>query len=260
MEVFHYVANQLQGVSNFDNPNRKVNEMEQNMGAIYNDFDHDSSRLMDDDNESIIFSQSTNLLEDDKIVASVMPQLAVDYAILESDRTEGTLYPHLVIDHELVDVTSSARDPKYLDKVYKIVVFEWKSISTEMTGKTFDIYNMRHRSNWEGADSVYDAWLILNRRRRKWFSYTKFCRTFPHWQKARDDFEKNDNRSSDESCGEERDDKELVKVMCFPSDTVIVVSDEEVDMVINKENTDLFVNDSVADFPIICFSPTKLFV
>ena len=44
---------------------------------------------------------------------------------------------------------------------------------------------MRQRNNWEGADSVYDAWLLSNNTLRKWFPYEKFISMFPEWEHQR---------------------------------------------------------------------------
>ena len=44
---------------------------------------------------------------------------------------------------------------------------------------------MQQRNNWEGADSVYDAWLLSNNTPRKWFPYQKFISMFPEWETQR---------------------------------------------------------------------------
>ena len=44
---------------------------------------------------------------------------------------------------------------------------------------------MQQRNNWEGADSVYDAWLLSNNTPRKWFPYKKFISMFPEWEHQR---------------------------------------------------------------------------
>ena len=44
---------------------------------------------------------------------------------------------------------------------------------------------LRQRNNWEGADSVYDAWLLSNNTPRKWFPYQKFISMFPEWETQR---------------------------------------------------------------------------
>ena len=44
---------------------------------------------------------------------------------------------------------------------------------------------MWQRNNWEGADSVYDDWLLSNDTPRKWFPYQKFISMFPEWETQR---------------------------------------------------------------------------
>ena len=44
---------------------------------------------------------------------------------------------------------------------------------------------MRQRDNWKGADSVYDASLLLNNMPRKLFPYKKFLSMFPEWETQR---------------------------------------------------------------------------
>ena len=159
MEIFHYVSNELKGTPNFECGNTVPIE---NTGAIYNDFDRNPGSLLEDmSTQESSYSQSSNLEEGNIAdMQNLVPQSAIDYAILEADRTEGILYPYLAIDHDLVDCTSQPRDPAYLEKVYKIFTFAWKDILREMTTTTFEIYHMRERIDWSGADSVYDAWLL----------------------------------------------------------------------------------------------------
>ena len=44
---------------------------------------------------------------------------------------------------------------------------------------------MRQRSNWEGADSMYDAWLLSNNAPRKWSPYKKFISMLPECEQQR---------------------------------------------------------------------------
>ena len=53
------------------------------------------------------------------------------------------------------------------------------------SAELFNIYQMRQRNNWEGADSMYDAWLLSNNTPRKWFPYKKFISMFPEWETQR---------------------------------------------------------------------------
>lgn len=60
MEIFHYLAEKLKIVANFENDNKTL-DVDKGFGAVYNDFDFNSQALLDGDNENITFSQSSNL-------------------------------------------------------------------------------------------------------------------------------------------------------------------------------------------------------
>ena len=45
-----------------------------------------------------------------------------------------------------------------MEKVYKIATGGFKELP--ITQKVLEIYEMRQRGEWEGPDSVYDAWLL----------------------------------------------------------------------------------------------------
>ena len=139
---------------------------------------------------------------------------------MEADKTEGLLYEHLVLDHEQLDVTSEARCEDYLGKVYKLVTFAWKEISVFLQGKTLEIYKMRYRNKWEGADSIYDAWLLSLNLRRSWFPYRKFNRLFPFWRKLCESFVQEEVSSNEETTDdeilEEVDELSSPKKICEP--------------------------------------------
>ena len=44
---------------------------------------------------------------------------------------------------------------------------------------------MWQKNNWEGADSVHDAWLLSNDTPREWFPYKKFISMFPELETQR---------------------------------------------------------------------------
>ena len=46
---------------------------------------------------------------------------------------------------------------------------------------TIEVYRMRQRTNWEGPDSIYDAWLLLSNFTRKWFDNVAFLEKHPDW-------------------------------------------------------------------------------
>jgi len=137
----------------------------------------------DDAETDLMFSQSVAIEEPVvEFNTSIVPQEAIDKAILKSDEVDGVLYAHLTVDHELFDVTSKATDVAYLQKVSTILRKSWKEMAPELDRRIFEIYEMRERNEWKGADSLYDAWLISSGKFRKWFCKPKFKHHFPDYK------------------------------------------------------------------------------
>ena len=98
-------------------------------------------------------------------------------------KNEPVFYNTLAFDHPDYDISSSTPDKEYLKKVHRLATGGYKDINR--SEELFNIYEMRQRNNWEGADSVYDAWLLSNNTPRKWFPYKKFISMFPEWEHQR---------------------------------------------------------------------------
>ena len=81
-----------------------------------------------------------------------------------------------------MDYVSEARDrdKDYMNKFYGIATFGWRDMVQQITVKTFEIFQMRDRTGWEGADALHDAWLLEHNFRRKWFPYKLLVTRFPH--------------------------------------------------------------------------------
>ena len=76
----------------------------------------------------MLFSKSANSEIEVSVHESVLvPQIAIDH-VAEADKTEAALYQYLSFDTELLDVNNDATDEEYIDKVYKLVAFEWREI------------------------------------------------------------------------------------------------------------------------------------
>ena len=183
MVVFHYVANQLKDVPLFEST-IEVEDDEFGKGSSYNDFDNDPIQLLlSKCDESFCYSQSSNAMENETESTDIVPQDAIDNAVLEADRVEGILYDHLAFESECFDCTSEATDAEYIEKVYRIASYDhdaWKNL--DVSEETVNIFEMRRRSDWHGADSVYDAWLIANKYRRSWFRYDMFFKRYPDYE------------------------------------------------------------------------------
>ena len=89
----------------------------------------------------------------------------------------------LAFDHPDYNISSSTSDKEYLNKVHRLATGGYKDINH--SEELFDVYEMQQRNNWEGADSMYNAWLLSNKTPRKWFPYKKSISIFPEWETKR---------------------------------------------------------------------------
>lgn len=187
MAVFHYVAHLLRDEPIFDTPiNDQMNDGAAGMGAIYNDFDFNPMSLLHDEEiEHFSFSQQlTNSRVTDNDVASAGNAAALvqalDHAIIKADEHEGINYEDLVWDTELFDNSSETCDLAYMEKVVTLASNtngSWESLG--LTEKAVNMFRRRLRTKWEGADTVYDAWLIRKGCERPWFDYHLLDTTYP---------------------------------------------------------------------------------
>ena len=89
MEMFHYVAEKLRVYPLFENGNKSI-KINKERGAVYNDFDFDSTELLSECTSNITYSQT--LVQDASDVFSLksdalVPQIFIDLAVLEADKT-----------------------------------------------------------------------------------------------------------------------------------------------------------------------------
>ena len=182
MEVFHHLAIVLKDVDIFDaQPMDLAND--ENSGAIYNDFDSNPLDLLGGISDAPCYSQSSNLQK--KVVPEnedVAPKEAIEYALLEGDKNESIFVDFLTFPTDLYDISTSEPDLDYMAKVHRIATVENESDFEEdmdITEDVINVYKMRYRNNWHGTDSIYDAWLLVQGYKRKWFPYSRFHRKYP---------------------------------------------------------------------------------
>ena len=70
-------------------------------------------------------------------------------------KNEPVFYNTLAFDHPDYDISSSTPYKEYLKKVHRLATGGYKDING--SEELFNIYEMRQRNNWVGADSVYDT-------------------------------------------------------------------------------------------------------
>ena len=79
-----------------------------------------------------------------------------------------------------------------MEKVYNIATVGFKELP--ITQKVLEIYEMRQRGEWEGPDSVYEAWLLPNNSRRKWFPNKFFAKLYHDWEEKTNQLFEEENR------------------------------------------------------------------
>ena len=134
------------------------------------------TELLSECTSSTTYSQT--LVQDPRDVFSLnsdalVPQISIDHAVLEADKNnEPVFYNTLAFDHPDYDISSSTPDKEYLNKVHRLATGGYKDINRSK--ELIHIYEMQQRKNWEGADDMYDAWLLSNNMPRKWFLTRSF--------------------------------------------------------------------------------------
>ena len=119
MEVFHYVAEKLRVYPLFENGNKSI-KINKERGAVYNDFDFNSTELLSECSSNITYSQTS--VQDTNDVFSLnsdalVPQMSIDHAVLEANKNnEPVFYNTLAFDNLDYNISSSTPDKEYLKK------------------------------------------------------------------------------------------------------------------------------------------------
>ena len=144
IKIFHYLSNQLKGTPKFENDHRKIDKNKES-GAVFNDFDFQPDKLLSSTHNNTMFGAISSYSErfDQNDATFLIPQESVDHAILEADRHEPVFYDALSFEHPHYDMSSSAPDKEYIEKVYKIATGGFKELP--ITQKVLEIYEMRQR-------------------------------------------------------------------------------------------------------------------
>ena len=141
MEIFHYLVNQLKRTRILENDHRKIDKNKES-GAV---FDFQPDKLLSSTHNNTMFGAISSYSErfDQNDATFLIPQESVDHAILEADRHENVFYDALSFEHPHYDLSSSAPDKEYIEKVYKIATGGFKELP--ITQKVLEIYEMRQR-------------------------------------------------------------------------------------------------------------------
>ena len=156
MEIFHYLSNQIKGTLIFENDHRKIDKNKE-IGTVFNDFGFQPEKLLLSTHNDTVFGAISNssVRFDQNDATFLISQESVDHFVLEADRHEHLFYDALSFEHPHYDISSSAPDKEYTEKVYKIATVGFKEL--QITRKVIEIFEMRQRGEWKGPDKVYYA-------------------------------------------------------------------------------------------------------
>lgn len=165
MEIFHYVSNELKDVPLFSS---ELQEDEERLGAIYNDFDNAAPFDSDEEN-TYFFTQPDS------------PPPPPSPSILPADVNELILDVNSIIPHDLNNFDCDSETPNwdYRKKVYDLLIHDEENII--ITDEIQALYRMRYDCNWSGPDSVYDLWLLGQGTPREWFPVELFEAEYPDY-------------------------------------------------------------------------------
>lgn len=172
MDIFHWVANELKDEPLFSSA---AMDPKERIGAVYNDFDNEIPFQSDDEAQlEFSFTQPES------------PTVYKSAAIGQEDVDTAILSENAVInfDIEEFDCYSEYPDRNYREKVYKLLKFHTRDLKIDE--EIDDIYRKRKDSNWQGADTVYDMWLLGQRGTRDWFPIEVFEAEYPDYEEIVD--------------------------------------------------------------------------
>ena len=107
---------------------RKLQKKES--GAVFNDFDFQPDELLWSTHNDTVFGAISNssVRFNQNDATFLIPQESVDHAVLEADRHEPVLDDVLSFQHPYYDISSSATDKEYMEKVYKFAAGGFKEL------------------------------------------------------------------------------------------------------------------------------------
>ena len=181
IKIFHYLSNQLKGTPKFENDHRKIDKNKES-GAVFNNFDFQPDELLSSTHNNTVFGAISNSSAWKWRSLFDPPRISVSCRI-RSRQIWTFFYNVMSFEHPHYDISSSAPNKEYMEKVYKIVTGGFKELP--IARKMLKMYEIRQRGEWEEPDWVYDAWQLSNNSRRKWFPHKFFTKIYPDWEEKK---------------------------------------------------------------------------
>ena len=178
MEVFHYLSLVLKNTPHFEGTSEvcTTSSTAASAGTIYNNFDRPSCSFWSSPRR--VSTENTAVLATEDVpVVEMVPQQLLDDLLLQHDVRDPSRWAYNV---PLFDSHSDPKSFKYMQKVFKIVTVGCHVIS--LYGEDRQRFTIRHRNEWSGSDTMYDAWLLIAGLQRAGFDYDAFQEIFPKWR------------------------------------------------------------------------------
>ena len=71
---------------------------------------------------------------------------------------------------------------EYYEAVSMLACGYWRNQKINYTASDERRFDIRYRNGWDGVDGLYDAWLLIENKRREQFDYEAFIEKHPHWE------------------------------------------------------------------------------
>ena len=172
MDVFHYIAERLNGVELFEGV--QENSIPPG-GSTLNDIDRNpnNSGIWRKAEERITVKCTEEIIS----INDLIPESLLEEMFLAADETDKTRWHY---NHALFDAEGDVNSFPYQYKVFKLVTIGMFRITLNMEDEKR--YEIRYKCNWQKPDTFYEAHLLTSHRRRDAFSNALFEERFPKWQ------------------------------------------------------------------------------
>ena len=187
MSVFHYCAEKLKDEPLFSEGENTDSEGDEvsDEGAKYNDYDHTNADDLLDLKEIANFQfsqeQFTTMLKDaqETVTLDLFPKEMLDKTFLERDIAEQDRWQRY---HTFFIYDGEINCEKYHEAVMCLARGYWKNAKIDYTASDERRFDIIFRNGWTGVDSLYDAWLIMENKRREEFDYQLFLQRYNGWE------------------------------------------------------------------------------
>ena len=147
-------------------------------GAYLNEIDGQADDLFDVEE---LLSEATVEIDGEAISCvnpDVVPQETLDMFTLATEELNPDVY-RKTNEYCLYDRYVFNTDD-YMDAVFQLCSGQW--IRARIYAADYERFKMRDRCGWKGIDTLYDAYLVLEKRPRRIFDDDKFHTMFPDFE------------------------------------------------------------------------------